>query len=76
VAIGQVDENNPWAVRRWLEPLVKRLGVSVMVSADLASFHNVAEKLGLEHQVCQFHVRRWVRRTLSELRETIPEAWL
>lgn len=32
VAIGQVDECNPQAVRRWLEPLVKRLGVSVIPS--------------------------------------------
>jgi hypothetical protein len=76
VAIGQVDESNPWVVRHWLEPLVKRLGVSVIVSDDLASFRKVAEKLGLEHQVCQFHVRRWVGRTLRELRETVPKEWL
>ena len=76
VAIGQVDESNPWAVRRWLEPLVQRLGVSVIVSDDLASFRKVAEKLGLEHQICQFHVRRWVGRTLRELRETVPKEWL
>jgi hypothetical protein len=36
----------------------------------------VAEKLGLEHQICQFHVRRWVGRTLRELRETVPKEWL
>lgn len=76
VAIGEVDESNPQAVRRFLEPLVKRLGVSVMVTDDLTSFRSVAEKLGLEHQVCQFHVRRWVGRTLRELRETIPKEWL
>jgi len=76
VAIGQVDESNPWAVRRWLEPLVQRLGVSVIVSDDLASFRKVAEKLGLEHQICQFHVRRWVGRALRELRETVPKEWL
>ncbi len=76
VAIGQVDEGNPQAVRRWLEPLVKRLGVSVIVSDDLACFRTVAEKLGLEHQVCQFHVRRWVGRALRELRETVPKEWL
>lgn len=75
VAIGQVDESNPQAVRRWLEPLVKRLGVSVIVTDDLASFRKVAEKLGLEHQVCQFHVRRWVGRSLRELRETVPKEW-
>jgi len=75
VAIGQVDEANPQAVRRFLEPLVKRLGVSVIVTDDLASFRQVAEKLGVEHQVCQFHVRRWVGRTLHELRETVPKDW-
>lgn len=75
VAIGQVDESNPWAVRRWLEPLVQRLGVSVIVTDDLSSFRTVAEKLGLEHQVCQFHVRRWVGSRLRELRETVPKEW-
>jgi len=53
VEIGYVDERNPQAVRRWLEPLVKRLGVSVIVSDDLMTYRIVAEKLGLEHQVCQ-----------------------
>jgi transposase-like protein len=83
VAIGRVDESNPQAVRRWLEPLVKRLGVSVIVTDDLASYRIVAEKLEVEHQapkvrgqVCQFHVRRWVGRTLYELRETVPKEWL
>jgi IS1 family transposase len=33
-----VDESTPQAVGRWLEPLVKRLGVSVIVTDDLASF--------------------------------------
>lgn len=76
VAIGCVDEFNPQAVRRWLEPLVKRLGVSVIVTDDLVHYKIVAEKLNLEHQICQFHVRRWVGRTLKELRETVPEEWL
>ena len=76
VALGRVDESNPQAVRRWLEPLVKRLGVSVIVTDDLASYRVVAEKLEVEHQVCQFHVRRWVGRTLYELRETVPKEWL
>ena len=75
VALGYLDEANPQAVRRFLQPLVQRLGVSVIVSDDLFSFRIAAEKLGVEHQVCQFHVRRWVGRTLYELRQTLPEAW-
>jgi transposase-like protein len=75
VAIGHVNEYDLGAVRRFLEPLVKRLGVSVIVSDDLITFHRVTEKLGVEHQVCQFHVRRWVGRTLYQLRETVPKEW-
>lgn len=76
VAIGRVDETNPQAVRRFLAPLVKELGVSVIVSDDLASFRRVAEKLDVEQQVCQFHVRRWVGRALRRLRDTVPKDWL
>lgn len=75
VGIGYIDEYNPQAVRRFLEPLMQRLGVSVIVTDDLASFRSVAEKLGVEHQVCQFHMRRWVGRTSRELRETVPKDW-
>jgi transposase-like protein len=75
VAIGYVDEYNPQAVQRWLTPLVKRLGVSVLVTDDLVHYKAVAEKLELEHQICQFHVRRWVGRSLKELRETVPKEW-
>jgi transposase-like protein len=76
VAIGYIDEYNPQAVRRFLEPLIQRLGVSVIVTDDLASFRSVAAKLGVEHQVCQFHVRRWVGRALHDLRKTVPQEWL
>ena len=76
VALGQVNEWDPQAVRRWLEPLVKHLGISVIVTDDLSTYRTVAEKLGLEHQVCQFHVRRWVGRSLHDLKETIPKEWL
>ena len=75
VAVGQVDEANPQAVKRFLAPLVKRLGVSVLVSDDLASYRQVAEQLELEQQVCQFHVRRWVGQALRELQKNVPEDW-
>ena len=76
VAVGYLDEANPQAVRRFLEPLVQRLGVSVIVTDDLASFRSVTAQLGVEHQVCQFHVRRWVGRALRELSEILPRDWL
>jgi len=75
VALGQVEEKDPQAVKRFLEPLVQRLGVSVIVTDDLVSYKQVAEQLGLEQQICQFHVRRWVGRTLRELQSQLPAEW-
>lgn len=75
VTIGYVDEYNPAAVRRFLEPLVKRLGVSVIITDDLVHYKTVAHKPDLEYQISQFHVRRRVGRTLKELQTTLPPPW-
>jgi transposase-like protein len=75
VALGYLDEKDPLAVQKFLEPLVQRLGVSVIVTDDLASYKVVARKLDLEQQVCQFHMRRWVGRALHDLRASLSEEW-
>lgn len=55
-------------------------GISVMlgsiVTDDLSSYTIVVEKLQLGHQVCQFHVCRWVGWALKKLQEKIPKEWL
>jgi transposase-like protein len=76
ITVGYLDEKDPQAVKRFLEPLVQRLGISVIVTDDLFSFKVAAGQLGLEQQVCQFHLRRWVGRTLHELKKTVPPQWL
>jgi transposase-like protein len=76
IAIGYLNEYDPQALRRWLAPLVQRHGITVIVTDDLSSYKIVAEQLQLGHQICQFHVRRWVGKTLKVLQETIPKEWL
>lgn len=76
VALGYVNEYDAPAVQRWLGELKQRLGVSVIVTDDLSTYRVVAQKLELEHQICQFHVRRWTSRALRRLRETVPKEWL
>ena len=72
VAVGYVNEHEPQAVRRWLEPIIQRLGVSVIVTDDLALYRTVARQLNLEHQICQFHVRRWVGESPQGTAEYTP----
>jgi transposase-like protein len=76
IALGYVNEHNPQAVQRWLAPLVQRHGITVIVTDDLFTYKVVAENLQLGHQVCQFHVRRWVGKTLKQLQATVPKQWL
>jgi len=76
LSVGYINESDPQAVRRWLEPLVQRHGITVIVTDGLFSYKVVAEQLQLEHQVCQFHVRRWVGKTLKNLQTTLPKEWL
>jgi len=75
VALGNVNEYDLPALTRFRNELKQRLGISVIVTDDLFTYRWVAEKLELGHQVCQFHVRRWVGKALREFRETIPEEW-
>jgi len=76
LTVGYINEYDPQAVRRWLAPLVQQHGITIIVTDDLASYKVVAEKLQLGHQVCQFHVRRWVGKTLKDLQATVPKEWL
>lgn len=76
LALGYVNEHDPQAVQRWLAPLVQQHGITLIVTDDLSSYKIVAEHLQLGHQICQFHVRRWVAKALRELQETISKEWL
>lgn len=76
VTVGYVDEKDPQALKEFLEPLVQRLGVSGIATDDLMTYRTVADQLGLEQQVCQFHLRRWVGRTLHVLKQTVPVEWV
>lgn len=74
VAVAALDEKDPAAVVVWLRPLVQQLGVEVIVTDDLGSYRRVAEELGVYHQVCLWHLRRWVGRAFTRLRPQLP-AW-
>jgi len=74
VAVAELDEQKPDALLGWLGPLVRQLGVEVIVTDDLGSERRVAEDLGVFDQVCLWHVRRWVGRALAGLRPHLP-AW-
>lgn len=64
-----LDSENGEEIKGWIEELVAELGVEVMISDDADAYKEVAEELGLDHQVCISHVRKWVSRRTNQLLE-------
>lgn len=75
VALQMVEEHDVAAVYAWLEELVSALGVEVLVTDDLNSYRQMATDLQVEHQICRFHMRRWVGVSLRSLRTKLDEEW-
>ncbi len=73
--IGAIDEKDAAAVLDWLRDLKQRHGIGVIVTDDLSTYRGISDKLELGHQVCHFHVRRWVGRACWDLGQRLPEEW-
>lgn len=76
ISVAQIDEKDTPALREWLFELKQKHGITAIVTDDLSTYRPLTEDLGLGHQVCQFHVRRWVGRARHQLAEKLPEEWL
>ena len=74
-ALAQIDEKDSQAVAAWVRAWQQEHGIEAMVTDDLAMYQQVAQKLGLKHQLCQFHVRRWAGRALRRLPAELPQEW-
>ena len=75
ISLAEIDEHAVAQIVAWLKPWVAELGIEVWVSDDLIEAAQVAEQLGIQHQVCHFHLLRWVERAVRELRGEIPSEW-
>jgi transposase-like protein len=76
LSIAEIDEKEKANLQAWLKILKQKHNIGAIVTDDLATYKEIVEELELGHQVCQFHVRRWVGRALKNLEEEIPPEWL
>ena len=76
LAIAEIDEKEKGAIAAWLKTLKQKHKIGVIVTDDLASYKEIADELELGHQVCQFHLRRWVGKALKNLEKELPPEWL
>jgi transposase-like protein len=75
LSIAEINEKDKEAVEQWLKSLKQRHKIGVIVTDDLGTYKEIAEELELGHQICQFHVRRWVGKYLKQAEKEIPPEW-
>jgi transposase-like protein len=68
-------EGDGRSFREWLEPYVKGFGVEVLVSDDNDSYSVAAAELGLDHQLCIAHVRKYVAKRSKSILEQAKREW-
>lgn len=68
-------EGDGRAFKEWLEPYAKEMGAEVLLSDDNDSYGVAAAKLGLSHQLCIAHVRKYVARRTKSIYEQAEKEW-
>jgi transposase-like protein len=63
------------AFKEWLEPYAKELGAEVLISDDNDSYGVATAELGLSHQLCIAHVRKFVKRRSKSILEQAEGEW-
>jgi transposase-like protein len=68
-------EGDGRAFREWLEPYAKEMGAEVLISDDNDSYGVAAAELGLSHQLCVAHVRKYVAKRANSILEQAEKEW-
>jgi transposase-like protein len=68
-------EGDRQAFRKWLEPYAKELGAEVLISDDNDSYGAASVEMGLSHQLCIAHVRKYLKRRSESILEQAEEEW-
>jgi Transposase IS66 family len=68
-------EGDGEAFKEWLEPYAKELGAELLVSDDNDSYSVATAELGLSHQLCIAHVRKYLKRRSKSILEQAEGEW-
>ena len=58
LSVDRLSAEDADALQDWLAPIAEAVDAQVLITDDADAFKPVADKLGLEHQVCKSHVKR------------------
>ena len=58
LCIDRLAGEDAETLKEWIEPIADQVGAETLVSDDADAFKEVADRRGLDHQICKSHVVR------------------
>ena len=58
LTVDRLSAEDADTLRDWLAPIAEAVDAKLLITDDADAFKPVADKLGVEHQVCKSHVKR------------------
>jgi len=58
LSIDALSGEDMHTLKEWVEPIAQQVGAQLLVTDDADGFKTVADKIGVQHQVCESHVVR------------------
>ena len=58
LCIDQLEGEDAETLKKWVEPIADQVGAETLVTDDADAFKEVADRSGLDHQICKSHVVR------------------
>jgi len=71
LSIDRLSGEDAQTLQAWIAPIADQIGARVLVSDDADAFKQVADKCGLDQQVCKSHVVRNTEELIMTLTQTI-----
>jgi len=67
LSIDHLDGEDAQTLKDWVEPIADQVGAHTLVTDDADAFKEVADRSGLDHQVCKSHVGRNTEELIESL---------
>lgn len=58
LCIDRLEGEDAEILKEWIEPIADQVGAETLVTDDADAFKEVADRSGLDHQICKSHVLR------------------
>ena len=71
LSIDHLSGEDAQILQEWIEPIADAVGAHTLVTDDADAFKQVADKSGLDQQVCKSHVVRNTEELITSIRQSI-----